>query len=45
LPNFPIFNVADMSITFSAIAMIYLAWRGVPLADEQTEESSDAGAQ
>jgi len=44
LPNFPIFNVADMSITFSAIAMIYLAWRGVPLADEQAEESSDADA-
>lgn len=45
LPNFPIFNVADMSITFSAIAMIYLAWRGVPLADDQAEESSDAGAE
>ena len=45
LPNFPIFNIADMSITFSAIAMIYLAWRGVPLADDQAEESSDAGAE
>ncbi len=34
LPNFPVFNVADMSITFSAIAMIILAWRGVPLAGD-----------
>ena len=33
LPNFPVFNFADMSITFSAIAMIVLAWRGVPLAE------------
>ena len=37
LPNFPIFNVADMSITFSAIGMIVLAWRGVPLTDEDAE--------
>jgi signal peptidase II len=35
LPNFPVFNVADMSITFSAIAMIILAWRGVPLAGDE----------
>ena len=29
LPNFPVFNVADMSITFSAILMVFLALRGV----------------
>ena len=32
LPNFPVFNVADMAITISAIAMVFLAWRGIPLA-------------
>ena len=30
LPNFPVFNVADMAITCSAVAMIILAWRGIP---------------
>ncbi|MSW93603.1 MAG: signal peptidase II [Actinobacteria bacterium] len=29
LPNFPVFNVADMSITFSAILMVFLALRGI----------------
>lgn len=29
LPNFPVFNVADMSITFSAVLMVVLALRGV----------------
>lgn len=38
LPNFPIFNMADMSITFSAIAMVILAWKGVPLTDEGDDE-------
>jgi signal peptidase II len=28
LPNFPVFNVADMAITFSVIAMIWLSLRG-----------------
>ena len=37
LPNFPIFNIADMSITFSAIAMVILAWKGVPVAQEESE--------
>ena len=40
LPNFPIFNVADMAITFSAIGMIVLAWRGIPLAEGPTQETS-----
>jgi len=40
LPNFPIFNVADMAITFSAVTMIILAWRGVPLADEDARTES-----
>lgn len=34
LPNFPVFNVADMAITVSAISMVFLAWRHVPLSDE-----------
>lgn len=41
LPNFPIFNVADMSITCSAVAMVVLAWKGVPLSDEDTEREPD----
>jgi signal peptidase II len=43
LPNFPVFNIADMSITVSAIGMVVLAWRGVPLAtdDEATSEAPD----
>lgn len=41
LPNFPVFNVADMAITVSAIAMVFLAWRGVPLSDtpDQAQET------
>lgn len=34
LPNFPVFNVADMAITVSAISMVFLAWRHVPLSNE-----------
>ena len=41
LPNVPIFNVADMSITFSALAMVILAWKGVPLADETDDDGTD----
>lgn len=41
LPNFPIFNVADMSITVSAIAMVLLAWRGVPLGEEPGNEGQN----
>ena len=44
LPNFPIFNIADMSITFSAIAMILLAWKGVPVAEDE-EDTEDAERQ
>lgn len=29
LPNFPVFNIADTSITFSAILMVFLALRGI----------------
>lgn len=45
LPNFPIFNVADMSITFSAIAMVVLAWRGVPLSDEASESIDESSTE
>jgi signal peptidase II len=43
LPNFPIFNVADMSITFASIGMIVLAWRGIPLGEDATREASSDG--
>lgn len=36
LPNFPVFNVADMAITVSAISMVFLAWRHVPLSDDDS---------
>jgi signal peptidase II len=29
LPNFPVFNVADISITLSVVAMFWLTFRGV----------------
>lgn len=35
LPNFPVFNVADIAITCSAVAMIILAWRGIPLSESE----------
>jgi signal peptidase II len=40
LPNFPVFNVADMAITCSAVAMIILAWRGIPLSESEPNGSS-----
>ena len=39
-PNFPVFNVADMAITCSAVAMIILAWRGIPLSESEPDDSS-----
>ena len=40
LPNFPVFNVADIAITCSAVAMIILAWRGSPLSESKPDGSS-----
>ena len=40
LPNFPVFNVADMAITCSAVAMIILAWRGITLSESEPNGSS-----
>ena len=40
LPNFPVFNVADIAITCSAVAMILLAWRGIPLSESEPDGSS-----
>ena len=40
LPTFPVFNVADMAITCSAVAMIILAWRGIPLSESEPDGSS-----
>ena len=36
LPNFAVFNVADMFITCSAVAMVLLALRGVDLSGSRT---------
>lgn len=36
LPNFAVFNVADMAITGSAVLMIILAFRGVDFAGSRT---------
>lgn len=44
LPNFPVFNVADMAITCSAVAMIILAWRGIPLSELEPDDSSSDGS-
>jgi len=44
LPNFPVFNVADMAITCSAVAMIILAWRGIPLSESEPDDSSSDGS-
>ena len=44
LPNFPVFNVADMAITCSAVAMIVLAWRGIPLSESEPDDSSSDGS-
>ena len=44
LPNFPVFNVADMAITCSAVAMIILAWRGIPLSESEPDGSSSDGS-
>ena len=40
LPNFPVFNVADIAITCSAVAMIILAWRGIQLSESEPDDSS-----
>jgi len=40
LPHFPVFNVADIAITCSAVAMIILAWRGIPLSESEPDGSS-----
>jgi signal peptidase II len=35
LPNWPIFNVADMAVVGSAVLMVLLTLRGVPLRVEK----------
>ncbi len=37
LPNFPVFNVADIAITTAAGLMLLLSVRGVPVVDEPAE--------
>lgn len=40
LPNWPVFNVADMAIVCSAILMVYLTLRGVGLSGVRSGDSS-----
>ncbi len=42
LPNFPVFNVADMAITCSAVLMIWLTIRGVDVTGAPRVDSSRA---
>ena len=35
LPNWPIFNVADMSVVSAAILITYLSWKNVPFAKDK----------
>ena len=35
--NFPIFNVADIAITFGAIFIVLLSWRGIDINGEVNE--------
>lgn len=39
LPNFPVFNVADMSITCSAVLMVVLALKGVDYRGRMSVDS------
>ena len=32
IPNWPVFNVADMSVVCAAIVITWLSWRNVPLS-------------
>jgi signal peptidase II len=41
LPYWPIFNIADSAVVISAIGMVFLAWRGVPLT-AQVQPARDA---
>ena len=43
LPNWPVFNVADMALVGSAILAVILSFKGVEMsAPEQVEEQADA---
>ena len=44
LPNWPVFNVADMAIVFSAILMAYLTLRGVGLSGARSGDPSALSA-
>lgn len=40
LPNFPIFNVADIAVTFGAVSIVLLSLRDVPFAAPAEEDAS-----
>lgn len=35
LPNWPVFNIADISVVCAAILIIYLSWQGVPFREDK----------
>lgn len=47
LPNFPIFNVADIAVTFGAVSIVLLSLRDVPFAaradDDASSEATERG--
>lgn len=43
LPNWPVFNVADMALVGSAVLAVLLSLRGVDMAEAQPEEPPRAG--
>lgn len=44
LPNWPVFNVADMAVVSAAVLMAALALFGIPLTAEDAQESREAAA-
>ncbi|MBA2694849.1 MAG: signal peptidase II [Actinobacteria bacterium] len=44
LPNFPVFNVADIGITSAAVLIALLALRGTPLAGAQATAQTEEAA-
>lgn len=42
LPNFPIFNVADIGVTLGAVSIVLLSLRDVPFTRDRTEDETVA---
>jgi len=41
VPNYPVFNIADASIVCSAIAMVWLSFRGTPMDGQRVSSAND----